>query len=139
MVAGPELLRMTSEFEASLERKRHHEQTKSFQMILENRSKNWLISWKRFLKETTDFLRLDTRDIVDPAVAYSVRQAETMGQEQYQTFMTDPLVEQTTHISEPIKKKNCHFSVDPSKERSPKQAFKFHRLSVKRWQPTGLF
>ena len=39
MVAGPELMRMTSEFETSLERKNnksldtsHHEQTKSFQM-----------------------------------------------------------------------------------------------------------
>ena len=52
-----------------------------------------------FIEETTDFVRLDTRDIVDPTVAYSVCQAETMGQEQYQTFMADPLVEQTTPIS----------------------------------------
>ena len=67
-----------------------------------------------FLEETTDFLRLDTRDIVDPTVAYSVRQAETMGQEQYQTFMTDPLVEQTTPINEPIKKNKLSLLSRPS-------------------------
>ena len=68
-----------------------------------------------FLEETTDFLRLDIKDIVDPTVASSVRQDETMGQEQYQTFMTDPLVEQTTPISEPIKKNKLSLFSRPSK------------------------
>ena len=43
-----------------------------------------------FLEEISDFLKLDTWDIVDPTVASFVRKAETMGPEQYQTFMTDP-------------------------------------------------
>ena len=70
--------------------------------------------------ETTDFLRLDTRDIVDPTVASSVRQAETMGQEQYQTFMTDPLVEQTAPISEPIKKNKLSLLSRPSQREKSK-------------------
>ena len=47
VVAGPELVMMTSEFEASLERKHHklldtshHEQTKSFLVTFGNRTRN---------------------------------------------------------------------------------------------------
>ena len=47
-----------------------------------------------FLKETTDLLRLDTRDIVDQNVLAHI-QAETIGQQM------------------------CYFSVDPLKKRSP--------------------
>ena len=47
----------------------------------------------RFHGETTDLLRLDTRDIIDPAVVSSVYQAKMLGQKQYQTFVTDRLVE----------------------------------------------
>ena len=78
--------------------------------------------------ETTDFLRLDTRDIVDPTVASSVRQAETMGQEQYQTFMTDPLVEQTAPISEPIKKNKLSLLSRPSQREKSKTSLQVSSL-----------
>ena len=78
--------------------------------------------------ETTDFLRLDTRDIVDPTVASSVRQAETMGQEQYQTFMTDPLVKQTAPISEPIKKNKLSLLSRPSQREKSKTSLQVSSL-----------
>ena len=53
-----------------------------------------------FVEETEDLLRLDTRDIVDPAVATSICYAEEKGIEQFKNFVT----------SEPIKKNS--YSVD---------------------------
>ena len=87
MVAGPELVRMTSEFEASLERKHnkpldtsHHKQPKNCRMTFGKQVKELVDVMEEtsnpFLEETTDLLRLDTREIVGPTVASSVRQAE---------------------------------------------------------------
>ncbi len=41
------------------------------------------------LEETTDLLRLDTRDIRDLKVVSAVRQAENVGHQQYQAFVSD--------------------------------------------------
>lgn len=130
MVAGPELVRITTEFEASMERKhnkpletRHHDQTKSSQVTFRKQVKQLTEVIEEmgnpFLEETTDLLKLDSRDIVDPAIVSSVRQAKTMGQQQYQTFVTDRLVDQTTPISEPIKKNKLPlFSLPPQRDKS---------------------
>ena len=42
-----------------------------------------------FLEESKDLLKLDTRDIIDSAVASSICQAEEIGKKQYQTFVTE--------------------------------------------------
>ena len=89
--------------------------------LLENRSNNWLMSWKRWATHSWRRLLIswDLTPGTSLTVASSVRQAETMGPEQYQTFMTDPLVERTTHIKEPIKKiKLSFFSRPPQREKS---------------------
>ena len=62
-----------------------------------------------FLEETKGLMRLDTRDIIDSAVITSVFQVE---EQQYETFLTDLLLQQTTPISEPL------FSQPSPKERS---------------------
>ena len=62
-----------------------------------------------FLEETKDLMRLETRDIIDSAVIMSVFQVE---EQQYETFLTDLLLQQTTPISEPL------FSQPSPKERS---------------------
>ena len=56
---------------------------------------------KTSLEETKDLMRLDTRDIIDSAVITSVFQVE---EQQYETFLKDLPLQQTTPISEPIKK-----------------------------------
>ena len=81
-----------------------------------------------FLEETTDILRLDTRDIVDPTVASSVHQAKTMGQEQYQTFMIDRLMEQTTPISKLIKKDKLSLFSRPSQREKSKTSLQVSSL-----------
>lgn len=131
MVAGPELVRMTAEFEASTEgmhrgmtsETRHHEQTKSSQMIFAHQVKSLVEVMEEmgnpFMEESNDLLRLDTRDIIDPAVVSSLRQAEQIGQQQYKAFMADRLLARSTPISEPIKKNKLSlFSRPPPREKS---------------------
>ena len=69
-----------------------------------------------FLEETKGLMRLETRDIIDSAVITSVFQIE---EQQYETFLKDLLLQQTTPISEPIKKNKLQLFSRPSpKERS---------------------
>ena len=92
-----------------------------------------------FLEETTDFLRLDTRDIVDSTLTASLRQAETMCQEQYQTFMTDPLVEQTTPISKPIKKNKFSLFSRPFQREKSKTSLQVSSLKIDCSLLSGLY
>ena len=73
------------------------------------------------MEEIKDLLRLDTRDIVNPAVASSVCCAEEKGIERFQKFVADRLVEWSTPISEHIKKnKILLFSSPPPPTKSNK-------------------
>lgn len=115
MVAGPEVVRMISEFEASIFPRRlhqamhrHHEQTRSSQALFVQQVQSLVEVVEEmgnpFLEGTKDLLRFDTRDIMDPAVVSSVCSAEKKGVEQYETFVAERLQDQSTLISEPIKK-----------------------------------
>jgi FtsZ-binding cell division protein ZapB len=75
-VAGPELVRITSKFEASMEGlhqrtsiTKHHDQTKSTQVMFAQHVRSLVEVMEEmgnpFLEESKDLLRLDTRDIVD--------------------------------------------------------------------------
>ena len=131
MVAGPEVARMTAEFEASIHgmhkkvvlETHHHEQTKSKQVTFAQHVRGLVEVMEEmgnpFLEESKDLLQLDTRDIIDPAVAASIHQAEEVGQQQYEAYITDRLLERSVPISEPIKKnKLLLFSQPPPKARS---------------------
>ena len=86
MVAGPELVRLTT-FEVSVEifhkkpsGTQHHDQTKSTQVIFAQQVKNLVQVIEDignpFLEESKGLLKLDTRDIIDAAVAPSIFQAQ---------------------------------------------------------------
>jgi hypothetical protein len=103
MVAGPEIARMVTEFEDHAIGKRisdddhgHHEQHSGVQADFLNdvRSLTAVIGemGNPFLEESQDLLVLDTRDIMDTSVAEAVRKAETIGKEQYDTFVEERLV-----------------------------------------------
>lgn len=81
MVAGLEVVRITSEFEASILKKttldqRHHEQTRSFQLLFAQQVQSMVEVVEEmgnpFLEETKDLLKLDTRDIIDPSLVSSI-------------------------------------------------------------------
>ena len=70
----------------------------------------------------SDLLVLNSRDVVDTAVADTVRQMEKLGVEQYETYVEERLVNQTVPITDPIKWNNLHlFSSPPVSEQSRKQ------------------
>ena len=88
-VSGPEMAHLIGEFEVStMKRKktdfRHHEQTKHAQMTFGR----------------------DIRDFADPAVIDTLRQMKSLGQEHYDNYVNERLVNQTKPITYPIKRNN---------------------------------
>ena len=45
-----------------------------------------------FLENSEDLIVLDTRDIVDASVGETVRNAETLGKEQYEVFVDERII-----------------------------------------------
>jgi hypothetical protein len=132
MVSGPEMARVVGEFEASSEKRkktdtRHHEQTKHAQIAFARdvRALTGAIGdlGNPFSeKSSVDLLVLDTRNIVDTEVIHTVNHIEKLGQDQYDTFITERLVDQTKPINDPIKRNNLPlFSRPPVREKSRSQ------------------
>ena len=64
-----------------------------------------------FCETSSDLLVLDSRNIVDGAVADTVHQMEKLGHDQYVTYVSERLVSQTVPVTEPIKRNGlCLFS-----------------------------
>ncbi|CAC5405368.1 TPP2 [Mytilus coruscus] len=72
------------------------ESVKAFCSVLEEMG-------KPFMEQSDDLLILDTRDIVDPRVAETVRKVEEIGKEQFHKFVTERLQSYTKSIYEPNK------------------------------------
>ena len=130
-VSGPEMARLIREFEVStMKRKktdfRHHEQTKRVQMIFgrDITSLTDVIEemGNPFAENSKDLLVLDSRDLADPAVIDTLRQIKSLGQEQYDTYVNERLVNQTKPITDPINRNNLLlFSRQPEREKSRAQ------------------
>ena len=82
-------------------------------------------SYRRYgnpFTEDSSGLLLNTRNIADIAVANTVQQIEQLGIKQYEAYVEDRLVKQSTPILDPIKRNNLHlFSRPPLKGKSNKQ------------------
>ena len=131
MVSGPEMARLIGEFEVStMKRKktdfRHHEQTKHAQMTF-GQDITSLTDVREemenpFAENSKDLLVLDSRDLADPAVIDTLRHIKSLGQEQYDTYVNERLVNQTKPITDPIKRNNLPlFSRPPVREKSRAQ------------------
>ncbi|KAG0710519.1 hypothetical protein GWK47_022642 [Chionoecetes opilio] len=94
MLSGPEMARLIQEFEGSTEKRqdtdgRHHEQKRHAQMAFAQdvRSLSRVMEevGNPFAEYSSDLLVLNSRDVVNTAVADTVRQMEKLGLEQYET------------------------------------------------------
>ena len=94
MVAGPEIARITTEFEeqaihqqGSDTEHRHHDQQPGVQAAFLKDVKALVTVLEDmgnpFLERSQDLLVIDTRDIMDTQVAETVRRIETIGNEQF--------------------------------------------------------
>jgi hypothetical protein len=132
MVSGPEMARVIAEFQATAETRmkktefKHHEQTKHAQIAFARDVKALTgvmgEMGNPFSDDSKDLLVLDSRDLADPAVINTLRQIEKLGQEQYDTYVNERLVNQTKPITDPIKRNNLPlFSRPPVREKSKTQ------------------
>ena len=130
MVAGPELARIIEEFEdncldggagkTTRTNLKHHEHTASAQVkfatelgalvqVLEDMG-------NPFMEESEDLLVLDSRDVADPAIVQTVCEIENTGQDRYDKYMTERVIERTTPVFDPISKNQMPlFSLPPSR------------------------
>lgn len=128
MVSGPEMARVIGEFEISTEKRketdtRHHEQTRHAQLAFARDVKALTAAiddmGNPFCESSSDLLVLDARDLADAAVIDSLNQIEKLGQEQYDTYVSERLVNRTKPITDTIKKNNLPlFSRPPVREKS---------------------
>ena len=113
------MARSIDEFEYSIQKLQssdfcHHEQKKHLLLVCAQGVK----SLKKFIQqmgnrfaECSDDLVLDSRNIVDSAIADTVCSIETLGGDQYELYVTERLVNQNVPITDLIKRNNpCLFS-----------------------------
>ena len=137
MIAGPEIARITSEFEqqtvkqqhgASGTGQHHHDHKPGVQAAFLKEVKalvNVLGEMGNpFLEHSQDLLVIDTRDIMDiMEVAETVRRIKTLGEEQYTKFVTESLEKCTTLVTQTIPKNKLPlFSRPPYKINSKQKA-----------------
>ena len=131
MVSGPEMARLIGEFEVSTKNKkktdfRHHEQRNHAQMTFGRDITSLTDAIEEmvnpFAENSKDLLVLDSRDLADLTVIDMLRQAKSLGQEEYDTYVNERLVNQTKLITDPIKRNKLPlFSRPPVRENSRAQ------------------
>ena len=127
MVSGPEVARLLGEFEGSQEHNqnkqaslKHHEQAKHVQSkFLQHTTELCQVFEKMgnpFEEESCDLLVLDTRDVVSPEVASSIKNIQSLGEEQFQAFVRERLNEKSKSLFDTIPKNKLPlFSCPPKK------------------------
>ena len=105
---------------------RHHEQKRHTQIAFSRDVKALSTTMEGmgnpFTEESSDLLVLDSRNIVDTAVADTVQQIEQLGLKLYEAYVDERLVNQKIPIYDTIKRNNLHlFSRPPVKGKSSKQ------------------
>ena len=81
-----------------------------------------------FLENSEDLIVLDTRDIVDASVEETVRNAETLGKEQYEVFVDERLIQGKIPITEVISKNKLPLFSRPPVKRPSMQKMKIASL-----------
>ena len=118
MVAGPEVARVIVEFEdfnmhpRNQEETRHHEETPSVQNTFARDVRSLVVVIEElgnpFEEDSQDLLVLDTKEIVDPAVIETVRNAKQISQDKFEAFSKECIVDRTKSIEEAIHETSYH-------------------------------
>ena len=112
MVAGPEVASVIVEFDdfnmhpSNQEETRHHEETPSVQNTFARDVRSLLAVIEElgnpFEEDSHDLMVLDTKEIADPAVIETVRNAKQIGQDQFEALSKECIVDRTKSIEEAI-------------------------------------
>jgi len=112
MVAGPEVARVVTEFEQAsgchedYNVFRHHEQTPAQQIAFIKQVSSLVSTIENmgnpFLDDGNELYALDTHNVCDISVVKTVETVESVGCEQFNTFVQDRLIACTTAINSPL-------------------------------------
>lgn len=124
MVGGPELSRMVQEFEGSISSPEknhiHHEQKPGVQCAFSKDVHSTVSSFEElgnpFMEESQNLMAIHTRDIMDDAVIDTVGNAKKIGEEQFNLFVKERLIDRSKPITDPIKKNNLPTFSTPSQK-----------------------
>lgn len=102
----------------------HHEQTKHAQMAFARDVKALTEAIEDmgnlFCEKSSVDHELDTKDLADAAVIDTVNQIEKLGQDQYDTYVNECLVNQTKAIKDPIKRNKLALFTRPQVQEKSK-------------------
>ena len=131
MVSRPEMARLIQEFVGATEKRqeidrRHHDQKRNVQTKFAQNVQSLTRAIEEmvnpFTEYSSDLLVLNSRGVVDTAMADAMLHMEKLGLEQYDTYVEERLVNQTVPITDPIQRNNLYiFSHPPVREKSWKQ------------------
>ena len=112
MVSGPEVARAVMEFEDTYLQQdnpdgtSHHDQMPSVQKSFTKDVQSLVATLEElgnpFEEENQDLVVLDTKDIADPAVVKTVRNAKKIGKHQFDTFVKERIQDQTKGLEDSI-------------------------------------
>ena len=113
MVAGPELARMVAEFERVEEehlpnqtRNPHHEQSRASQVRFTCHVQSLVSTIEElgnpFEEESIDLISLVSKDIADPAMKATLDKIESVGKDQYESFIKERITERSKPIDDSI-------------------------------------
>ena len=112
MIAGPEVARIIEEFHdehhhcGGKVNTKHHDQTPSVQTSFAKDVCSLISVMEElgnpFEEESTDVLILDSKEIADPAVVETIQNVQRLGQEQFQAFIKECLVDKSKSIHDVI-------------------------------------
>lgn len=113
MVTGPELARMVEEFEGHISASGmhdHHEQKAAVQNAFAKDVLN-LVSTigevgNPFMEQGKELIAIHTKDIMNDDVVSAVQKVRKVGEEQFNTFIKDRLIDRSKPVTEPLKKNN---------------------------------
>ncbi|KAK3753824.1 hypothetical protein QZH41_005372 [Actinostola sp. cb2023] len=141
MTSGPEMARLVNEFESSMlmtsnhqSSESHHEVQTSFQVSFFKDVTSLVATFEDlgnpFIEESEDLLVLDTKEIAAPDAVGRLRQIETIGRDQFDTFLTERLLDRKKSLYDPIKRNKLSLFASPPSRKTSKTA---HQLtSMKR-------
>ena len=128
MISGPEIARIVNEFEVGMgvggndkqSNGKHHEEARSAQVAFFKDTKSLVTAVEEmsnpFLEESEELYKLDNKVVAAPSVVSTVRKIEELGKSQFDTYISERLVNHTFPLSEPIKKNKLPlFSSPPPK------------------------
>lgn len=138
MLCGPEIARVINEFEdVSITstppgNTKHHEQTKSVQVTFQQQVTDLKSVIQDlgnpFAEKSEDLLVLDTRDIVDPAVAESIKSMPELGKRQDDTYVQERFITQAKLVMDTIKQNKLPLFSRPPMRNPSKQKLEVSSL-----------